>query len=455
MGSATNANNSTEFAAARWWRGRDRPGWRSFGIAMLVLSAALLVALFSAAVAQQGRIWLAGITTVLALGMAAWVAIAIVPALARRTSLRWLAQQVDYRLTRDGGIYLAAIGVLVLAAINTGNNLLFLILACLLGGILVSGVLSRSVLSGIELKFDMPEHIFAEQPILAEIELRNEKQAWPSFSLLVVGQTKRKNVQAEILTRPVFFPYIPHMSASRQKVELQFPRRGVYRQDAFGIRTRFPFGFFEKTREVESDIEMVVYPRVEPTEQFYEVLPLLSGEVASHFRGRGHELHSLREYQLTDSARFVDWKVTAKIGRMAVREFAREDERRVMLVLDPFIGPPRRDLGAMAAAEHAERFERAVSMAACIAWHFHEIRSVIQFRTDRYITPIAPAGEIIYDTLRTLALLEPETSAAGGAFLDELVGNREIFKIIITARPQRTIPSALWSSSYFLFIDQL
>ncbi len=362
---------------------------------------------------------------------------------------------MDYRLTRDGIIYLAAVFVLILAAVNTGNNLLFMILACLLGGILVSGVLSRAVLTGIELKFDMPEHIFAEQPVLAEIELRNEKQAWPSFSLLVVGQTKRNKTPAEILTRPVFFPYIPRMSASRQKVELRFPRRGVYRQDAFGIRTRFPFGFFEKTREVESDIEMVVYPRVEPTEQFYEVLPLLSGEMASHFRGRGHELHSLREYQPTDSARFVDWKVTAKLGRMAVREFAREDERRVMLVLDPFIGLPRRDLGELAAAEHTERFERAVSMAACIAWHFHEIRSVMQFRTDRFITPMAPAGEIIYDTLRDLALLEPETSATGGAFLDELVNDREIFKIIITARPQRTISSALWSSSYFLFIDQL
>ena len=57
-------------------------------------------------------------------------------------------------------------------------------------------------------------------------------------------------------------------------------------------------------------IEIVVYPRVEPTDQFYEVLPLLSGEMASHFRGRGHELHSLREYLTTDSARFVDWKVT-------------------------------------------------------------------------------------------------------------------------------------------------
>jgi uncharacterized protein (DUF58 family) len=455
MSSATNAHNSPELAPVRWWRKRDRPGWRNFGIAMLVLSAALVVALFSAAAAQQGRIWLAAITTVLALGMAAWVAVVIVPALARRTSLRWLAQQVDYRLTRDGIIYLIAVFVLILAAVNTGNNLLFLILACLLGGILISGVLSRAVLSGIELKFEMPEHIFAEQPILAEIELRNEKQAWPSFSLLVVGQTKRKKTPAEILTRPVFFPYISHMSAARQKVELRFPRRGVYRQDAFGIRTRFPFGFFEKTREVDSDIEMVVYPRVEPTDQFYEVLPLLSGEMASHFRGRGHELHSLREYQPTDSARFVDWKVTAKLGRMAVREFAREDERRVMLVLDPFIGLPRRDLGDLGAAKHAERFERAISMAACIAWHFHEVRSVIQFRTNRYITPIAPAGEIIYDTLRTLALLEPETSAVGGAFLDELVSDREIFKIIITARPQRTIPSALWSSSYFLFIDQM
>ena len=91
-----------------------------------------------------------------------------------------------------------------------------------------------------------------------------------------------------------------------------------------------------------------------------------------------------------------------------VREFAREDERRVMLVLDPFIGPPRGDLGALAKTEHAERFERAVSMAACIAWHFHEINSVMQFRTDRFSTPMAAANEIIYDTLRELALVQPD-----------------------------------------------
>ncbi|HTP44160.1 MAG TPA: hypothetical protein VMJ13_06320, partial [Candidatus Acidoferrum sp.] len=95
-----------ESIAARWWRGRDRPGWKNFGIAMLVLSIALLVALFSAAAAQSGRIWVAAGATAVALGLAGWVAVTIVPALARRTSLRWFVYQVDYRLTREGIIYL-------------------------------------------------------------------------------------------------------------------------------------------------------------------------------------------------------------------------------------------------------------------------------------------------------------------------------------------------------------
>jgi hypothetical protein len=443
----------SESFAARWWRGIDRPGWRNFGVAMLVLSAALVTALFSAAAAQDGRVGVAAVTTAISLGLAGWVAVVIVPRLARRTSLRWIVYQVDYRLTREGIVYLVAVFILVLAAVNTGNNLLFMILACSLAGILISGVLSRVVLTGLDLKFDMPEHIFAEQPVLTELELRNEKQAWPSFSLRVTGENKKGAV--EILTRPVFFPYISRQGSARQKVELTFPHRGVYRQDAFSIRTRFPFGFFEKSREVNSRLEIVVYPRVSPTDHFYEVLPLLSGEMASHFRGRGHELHSLRNYVHTDSARFVDWKVTAKAGRLMVREFAREDERRVILVLDPFVGPADPASGSAAIAEHAERFERAVTMAACIAWHFNEINSVLQFRTHRFTSAMAPAAEIIYDTLRELATLKAEESAVGGTFLDDLAGEHEIFKIIITSRPQRSIPTALWSSSYFLFIDSL
>ena len=68
---------------------------------------------------------------------------------------------------------------------------------------------------------------------------------------------------------------------------------------------------------------------------------------------------------------------------------------------------------------------------------------------------MAPAGEIIYDALRELAMVQPDSSATGGKFLDDLASEHEIFKIIITARPQHTIPTALWSSSYFIFLDKL
>ena len=77
---------------------------------------------------------------------------------------------------------------------------------------MISGVLSRAVLTGVELKFDLPEHIFAEQPVLAEIELRNEKQMWPSFSLRVVGEGQTA-ARAKSCRSRYFFPYIPRMSS--------------------------------------------------------------------------------------------------------------------------------------------------------------------------------------------------------------------------------------------------
>ena len=134
-------------SVSRMWRERDRPGWRLFGVSMITLGVALVLALFSAAVAREGRIWLASACALAALGLAGWVAVTSVPALAKRTSLRWLIYQVDYRLTREGIVFLAVIIVVVLAAVNTGNNLLFLILGCLLACILISGVLSRTLLA--------------------------------------------------------------------------------------------------------------------------------------------------------------------------------------------------------------------------------------------------------------------------------------------------------------------
>jgi uncharacterized protein (DUF58 family) len=443
-----------------WWRERDKPGWRNFGIAISTLMLALFLALYSAAMAESGHTIFAGLAAVLALALAAWVGIAIVPKMARRTGLRWLLYQVDYRLTREGVIYLASVFVIALAAVNTGNNLLFMILSCLLAGILISGVLSRVVLTGLELNIELPEHVFAEQPILATVSVTNEKAMMPSLSLRVVGTGD--DAQAGILTRPVYFPYIPHEKSASQKVELLFPQRGIYRQSAFGIRTKFPFGFLEKTRRVDSPMELVVYPRVEPTDEFYEILPLLSGEIESLHRGRGNDLYSIRDYTTTDSVRFVDWKASAKASALKVREFAREDERRLILALDNCIGhaiqaaSEKRSNGQQEPpSPEGSRFERAVSLAACIAWHFFEAHAVMQFRTPETSTSMTSASDIIYQVLRTLAYIKPDTNASGAAFLESLAAESDSFKIVITSQPQGSIPTSLWSSSYFIFVDSL
>jgi uncharacterized protein (DUF58 family) len=445
--------------AAQWNRIRqnlDHPSWRSFGIAMGALAGALFLALYSGAAAEEGHLLIAGMSALSALALAGWVALTIVPALARRTPLNWLSYQIDYKVTREGVVYIAGIIVVALAALNTGNNLLFMVLACLLAGMLISGLLSRLVLGGIDVRLDLPEHIFAGRAILAIAELHNTKQMMPSFSISLVSEAApktKKNARAnpapQILDRPVYFPHIPHRRTVRQNVELTFPRRGVYRQDALGLRTKFPFGFLQKTRRVNSEIEVVVYPRIQPTEQFYDVLPLVSGEVESYQRGRGNDLYAIRDYQFNDSARHVDWKASARTGALQVKEFAREDERRVMLVFDPYVGPQGTDGHA------AEQFERAVALCAGLAWHFYEINSVIEFRSAGFATPRMSAGEIIYDILRYLAGVTPLKQPPGKSFLDTLGDAPDIFKIVLTSHPRGSIPTALWNSAYFLFVSSL
>jgi hypothetical protein len=445
--------------AAQWQRLRqilDTPSWRSFGIAMGALAMALFLALYSGAAAEQGHLMIAGMSALAALGLAGWVALTVVPALARRTPLGWLSYQIDYKVTREGLVYIVGIFVVALAALNTGNNLLFMVLACLLAGMLISGLLSRWVLGGVDVRLELPEHIFAQRTTLAIAELSNTKPMAPSFSVSLVGESAPKTKKIapahpaqQILDRPVYFPYIPHRQTVRQNIELTFPRRGVYRQDALGLRTKFPFGFLQKTRRVDSAIEVVVYPRIQPTEEFYEILPLVSGELESYQRGRGNDLYAIRDYQFNDSARHVDWKASARTGALQVKEYAREDERRVMLVFDPYVDAQAAD------AQTTEQFERAVTLCAGLAWHFSEISSVMEFRSAGFATPRMSAGEIIYDILRYLASVTPLRQQQGKNFLDTLGDTPDIFKIVLTSHPRGSIPSHIWNTAYFVFVSSL
>jgi uncharacterized protein (DUF58 family) len=186
-----------------------------------------------------------------------------------------------------------------------------------------------------------------------------------------------------------------------------------------------------KTRRINLSRELIVYPEVESTDQFLEVLPMVTGEFETFVRGRGNDLYLIRDYMPDDSARHVDWKATARTGALKVREFSREDERKLRIVFDnsaPGVLPP-----AM--------YERAVRLAASLAWHFHHEDVEVSF-----VAPGLEPTEEVFAFLRYLALVSPEEATP--------VFNRlrasEDYNLIVTARDPADIPSVLAARSYVI-----
>jgi uncharacterized protein (DUF58 family) len=435
--------------AAQLWAKADRSAVRAFFLSVTALGFALLLALYSGTAAELGHTALAAASALSALLVAAWVAVTLVPVLAKRTPLRWIGVRMEYRVSREGWIYILGIFLVAVAALNTGNNLLFLILASLIAIILMSGVLSSITLSGISMRLQLPEHIFAGQPVRALVEVHNEKLTLPSFSLRVEAVRAKTSAHAAMIETPVYFPYIPKHDRAQQVVPVTFPRRGIYSQEAFRIVTRFPFGFLQKARRVDLRSEALVYPSVEPTRNFFEVLPGMQGAMESLAKGRGQDLYALRDYQPRDSSRHVHWKASARLGSLMVREFTREDDCRVILVLDPHAS------AGLAAKEADERFERAVTMCAALAWHFYERNAVMQFRTAGFETPLVEADEIIFDILRHLATAKPCPPDPERALLSDLAGRPDIFRVIVTSESRGTIPSNIWNQSWIIFLEDL
>lgn len=447
--------------------------WVRFLLAIVGLVLAFGAALFSTVSRESGNLWATLILASAALLLAVIVGLTTVPYLARRVAAARIRDALDYEVTRVGIIYVIIVLLIGVAALNTGNNLLYIIVAAMLAAILVSGVASAVVLRDLELDVHLPEHVFAKRATVGHILLRNPRRWLPSFSVNVVSLKKPKttthwrwvpgtfrlpaglSVQKRWITIPdrrwqrvttaesaphifegsAFFPYTPANSELKADVQLRFDRRGAYQQQNFGLATRFPFAFLTKTRRVPLAREITVYPSVEPADDFFEVLPLITGELASFARGRGYDLYRIREYMPEDSARHVDWKATAKSGSLKVREFSREDERKLRIVFD----------NPASGVVSEKAYEDAVALAASLSWHFAGEDTDISFVAQGYA-----AEPDVYRFLAYLAVVQPRP---GESVLEDLRPSDD-YNIIFTARAQGSIPTALWSCSYLVFIGQ-
>ena len=332
-----------------------------------------------------------------------------------------LARRIRHKVTRGGVLFVFAILVVGSGAIVSANNLLFLIVATMLATLLVSGLVSRLCLAGLELDFVVPEHVPAGRSVPGKLYVRNCKWFMPSFSIRVEAIRQQ---DSPTLKSGVYFPLIAGGVTLEETVEVTFPRRGAYRDNSFGFSTSFPFGFLEKTARVTLPKEMLVYPSVDPRPGFDDLLAGIAGEIETHYRGLGRDFYRIRPYEAFESARHVDWKASAHVGSLQVREFAREQEQTVELFLD-------RDVPHA----HDAWFETAVDCCAFLAWSLSSRGISIHFRSNGFHFRQPEDGDI-YGILKFLALVYPQGSQERESPVDD-----SSYKIVFTTSPQRFLDS--------------
>ncbi len=329
------------------------------------------------------------------------------------TLRRRLEAGMQQRVTRAGLLYTIAILLVALAAFASANNLLFLLLATMLATLLISGLISRLNLAGLELDFTVPEHICARRKVAARLMLHNEKRFMPSFSIHLTG------APPSAFSSTIYFPVVPRRSWLTETIAVRFGRRGVYRENGFQFSTRFPFGLTERWVWVRLRRAFLVYPCLDPQPGFEELLARTTGELESRQRGRSGDFYRIRPYEPLESARHVDWKATAHTGELQVREFAREEDPLLEIFLDLAVPPGE-----------AEWFEKAVDCSAFLAWNAVQREARVRFRTQEFDV-VVPAEADIYTVLKYLARVGPRNRKDLPA-----PGEEPSVQMVFTARPQ-------------------
>ena len=182
-------------------------------------------------------------------------------------------------------------------------------------------------------------------------------------------------------------------------------RRGRYRFTAFRLSTKFPFALFRKSRLVELETEVIVYPALQPVNHALPPRAWVIGEESHGRQGRRGEFGGLHDYREGDDPRDIHWRSTARKGRMMVREYEDESARRLSIFLDN--GLP----GGEACADEAlkEGLERAISMAASLAAEYLErgyaVRMVTRGKDAASATSWMQGTMQLERLLRMLALL--------------------------------------------------
>jgi uncharacterized protein (DUF58 family) len=140
--------------------------------------------------------------------------------------------------------------------------------------------------------------------------------------------------------------------------------RGIYQVGPTQLTLSDPLRFAQKTVEMGEADRLVVFPAIEPLDDF----PIVRGRDPSMHASRpefshrgGEDFYTLREYRTGDDLRRVHWPSSAKRDELMIRQLETPWQSRALVVLDA-----REDR-----YESAAHFEKAVKGAASVVRHLY------------------------------------------------------------------------------------
>ncbi|HPW54639.1 MAG: DUF58 domain-containing protein [Thermoanaerobaculaceae bacterium] len=284
-------------------------------------------------------------------------------------------------------VFLVALPLLGVAALNTGNNALYLLVALLLGTFAASGVLSRYCLRNLRVELRPAGDVFASSPVRLLLQVENRSTWLPAAGVMC----RLAGMPGQALVPPV-----PPNDQRTLTIATMFPRRGQHRLPAVQVEVRLPLGFFVKTVRWPQERQILIFPR-----RVTGGVPRwadLSRREALLRRGRsepGGDVEQLREFHTGDDRRDIHWKQTARQQRLIVVERRQRKTSPRYLVLDRQL--PRRNDALL-----AEHFEALVSEVASAALAELQLGREVGLIVGSTVTPPASGPA---QTRRLLTLL--------------------------------------------------
>lgn len=220
-------------------------------------------------------------------------------------------------------MYIGITLILGFGAVNTGNNLLYLIVSALLGFMSISGILGNQNIRKIALEIIPPRELYDGVETLLTLTLHNQKRFFHSF--LIEVQFQGNQVGKNILLR-----------GETQKITLPvtFTGRGKQTAHTFTIQSNFPINFFKRSRTVSIQCPLLIYPRPEPCLQPITTTELNRGhDATSSDKGYEGDISRIRDYQGSEPLKMIHWKLSAKHDSLKVKELS--STSAVPVVFDP------------------------------------------------------------------------------------------------------------------------